>query len=160
MDKETTPTATSDQTQQSSIAAKYRGACVEDLQLPPAFCLPNDALIQQALEAAYEREFDHLPVLNQRRRPIGYLDVPLIKSKFEDGKIDQLDTVLQHINHFPTSSPKHPYTVIHPLTPLEELEGFFRTTGVDFALVTDTERKWVLAVATKDDLETFVRRRG
>lgn len=70
MDKEATPKpATHD----------YRGACVEvrmcdlpnvsqtnrsgiqDLQLPPAFCLPQDAPLLKALEAAYDRDFDHLP---------------------------------------------------------------------------------------------------
>lgn len=50
------------------------------------------------------------------------------------------------------------YKVIHPLTPLEELEEFMKVH--DFALVTDQGRKWVLAVATKADLETFVKRRG
>jgi hypothetical protein len=41
--------------------SKYRGAVVEDLQLAPAFCLPATASLSQALEAAYEREFDQLP---------------------------------------------------------------------------------------------------
>ena len=34
---------------------------LQDLQLPPAFCLPHDAPLRLALEAAYEREFDQLP---------------------------------------------------------------------------------------------------
>lgn len=79
-DKDTTPTPGS-----STVApppgAKYRGAVVDvsppfplspsstsshelmgqDLQLPPAFCLPHDAPLAAALEAAYEREFDQLP---------------------------------------------------------------------------------------------------
>lgn len=75
-DRETTPTAS------VSNAAKYRGAVVEvcpppppttpyyhvqtlihhqDLQLPPAFCVPQDAPLSLALEKAYEREFDQLP---------------------------------------------------------------------------------------------------
>ena len=33
------------------------------------------------------------------------------------------------------------------------MEEFFRSKGTEFALVTDLERKWVLAVATKTDLE-------
>ena len=43
--------------------------------------------------------------------------------------------------------------MITPDTPLEDLEEFFRSKGTEFALVTDLERKWVLAVATKTDLE-------
>jgi len=33
----------------------------QDLQLPPAFCLEEHDPLHIALEAAYEREFDHLP---------------------------------------------------------------------------------------------------
>lgn len=40
----------------------------------------------------------------------------------------------KHTTHFPLKSRSHPYTVIRPLTPLEELEAFFRRSGVDFAL--------------------------
>ena len=49
-------------------------------------------------------------------------------------------------------------------TPLEELEAFFNG-GVngngpqDFAVVTDVNRRFVLGVATKADLEEFVKRR-
>lgn len=39
----------------------------QDLQLPPAFCLPHDAPISLALEAAYEREFDQLPLVDRPR---------------------------------------------------------------------------------------------
>ncbi len=55
------------------------------------------------------------------------------------------------------------YKVITMDTPLEELEDFF--TGVDgaepqdFAVVTDASRRFVLGVATKGDLEEFVKRR-
>jgi len=57
------------------------------------------------------------------------------------------------------------YRVITMETPLEELEGFFEG-GVegkgekqDFAVVTDAGRRFVLGVATRGDLEEFVRRR-
>ena len=33
----------------------------QDLQLPPAFCLPENAPLSHAIAAAYEREFDQLP---------------------------------------------------------------------------------------------------
>ena len=48
-------------------------------------------------------------------------------------------------------------------TPLEELESFFNgaVSGAkqDFAVVTDERRRFVLGVATKSDLEEFVKRR-
>jgi hypothetical protein len=57
------------------------------------------------------------------------------------------------------------YRVITMETPLEELEGFFRGGVVegpwkqDFAVVTDGNRRFVLGVATVQDLEEFVKRR-
>lgn len=53
-------------------------------------------------------------------------------------------------------------------TPLEELEEFFesevggngeRREKQEFAVVTDALRKFVLGVATRGDLEEFVKRR-
>jgi len=48
-------------------------------------------------------------------------------------------------------------------TPLEELEAFFGggVTGQkqDFAVITDERRRFVLGVATAQDLEEFVKRR-
>lgn len=44
-----------------SPADKYRGAVVEDLQLPPAFCISKRERIERAIEFAYERDFSHIP---------------------------------------------------------------------------------------------------
>ncbi|WVN90989.1 uncharacterized protein L203_106235 [Cryptococcus depauperatus CBS 7841] len=150
-DKETTPKPT---------LKNYRGACIEDLQLPPAFCLPQDAPVISALEAAYEKEFDHLPILNYKRKPIGYLDIPLLKAKIGNDTVKQNESVSNYMTHFTLSKRSPSYVTITPLTSLEELESFFETRDVSFALVTDAERNWVLAVATREDLETFVKRRG
>ncbi|RXK35510.1 hypothetical protein M231_07242 [Tremella mesenterica] len=154
MDKDTTPTPL------STIANKYRGAAVEDLQLPPAICMEEHQPVGLALEKAYEHEFDQLPVLNGRRKPIGYVDISLIKDKFKAARLNEMDPVSRHTTRFSSYSSSHPYTTITPDTPLEILEQFFETSRTEFALVTDSERKWVLAVATKTDLETFVKRRG
>ncbi|POY74718.1 hypothetical protein BMF94_2194 [Rhodotorula taiwanensis] len=57
------------------------------------------------------------------------------------------------------------YEVITPETPLEKLEAFFAEqqapggSKVQFALVTDSARKFVLGVVTADDLQKFTRRR-
>lgn len=56
------------------------------------------------------------------------------------------------------------YKIITMDTPLEELELFFNggfngKNTQDFAVVTDGSRRFVLGVATKGDLEEFVRRR-
>lgn len=58
------------------------------------------------------------------------------------------------------------YQVITMDTELWELEGFFENIGdyatgtkQDFAVVTDGGRKFVLGVATRHDLDEFVKRR-
>jgi len=55
------------------------------------------------------------------------------------------------------------YKLITMETPLEELQDFFEggVTGrrEEFAVVTDPARRFVLGVATRGDLEEFVRRR-
>ncbi|KAF7797040.1 hypothetical protein EIP86_008232 [Pleurotus ostreatoroseus] len=168
---------------------KYRGAVVEvnsssslpacsnadiafiaqDLQLPPAFALPADEALSRAIELAYERDFSQIPVLDHTRKPIGYLDVPALKTKWEAGEANPVrtvlpinDKVLVYMTKFRRSR-SQPYTVITPSTPLAELEQFLHANL--FAIVTDWGRKFVLAVATQQDLDrinsqNFVKRRG
>jgi len=136
---------------------KYRGAVVEDLQLPPAFSLPSKEPIAAAIELAYDRDFSHIPVLTRERKPLGYIDVADLKAKWEAGKADPNDKVSQYMIKFRRQA-SQPYSLITPSTPLADLELFLRNNI--FALVTDLDRKFVLAVATSQDLENFVSRRG
>ncbi|KZT10324.1 uncharacterized protein LAESUDRAFT_755829 [Laetiporus sulphureus 93-53] len=149
--------STSDVQSSHPPADKYRGAVVEDMQLPPAFALPSGEAISRAIELAYERDFSHIPVLDQKRKPLGYLDVAALKEKWESGEASPNDKVIRYMTKFNRSS-SYPYTLITPSTPLADLEGFLRQNI--FALVTDWDRKFVLAVATSQDLQDFVNRRG
>ncbi|KAI6121955.1 hypothetical protein F5141DRAFT_998900 [Pisolithus sp. B1] len=136
---------------------KYRGAVVEDLQLPPAFSLPSHESISRAIQLAYDRDFSHIPVLNIDRRPLGYVDVAALKDKWEAGIAQPNDSVVKYMTKFNRKA-SEPYTLITPDTPLADLAEFLRDNL--FALVTDYDRKFVLAVATSQDLDNFVSRRG
>ncbi|KAF8519450.1 hypothetical protein JB92DRAFT_2898694 [Gautieria morchelliformis] len=139
-------------------ADKYRGAVVEDLQLPPAFSLPENEAVARAIELAYDRDFTHIPVLSSKgRKPLGYIDVPTLKAKWEAGEVNPNDPVSVAMTKFERSA-SHRYTLITPSTPLGELEAFLKANI--FALVTDRDRQFVLALATPSDLENFVSRRG
>ncbi|KAF8886528.1 hypothetical protein BD779DRAFT_1441608 [Infundibulicybe gibba] len=140
-----------------ALPDKYRGAVVEDLQLPPAFSLPSNEPISRAIEAAYERDFSHIPVLDRNRRPLGYVDVAQLKAKWEAGNANPDDKVAQYMTKFKRTV-SQPYTLITPLSSLADLETFLQKNI--FALVTDNDRKFVLAVATSQDLGNFVSRRG
>ncbi|KAL5514346.1 hypothetical protein ACEPAG_2434 [Sanghuangporus baumii] len=134
-----------------------KGAVVEDLQLPPAFALPESESIARAIELAYDRDFSHIPILSKQRKPVGYIDVAKLKVKWEAGEADPTDSVVKYMTKF-RRGPSQTYTLITPDTPLHELEDFLKHNL--FALVTDYERKFVLAVATQSDLESFLKRRG
>jgi len=137
---------------------KYRGAVVEDLQLPPAFSLPRSELIAHAIELAYDRDFSHIPVLGKRRELLGYVEVATLKKKWEAGEVNPTDKIASCMTKFKRSPRTNPYTIITPDTTLVDLESFLKDHI--FALITDHERKFVLGVATPQDLETFVSRRG
>ncbi|KAI0746882.1 hypothetical protein C8Q80DRAFT_1104750 [Daedaleopsis nitida] len=135
----------------------YRGAVVEDLQLPPAFALPADEAISRAIEMAYERDFSHIPVLDRKRKLLGYIDVAVLKAKWEAGEANPDDKVQKYMTKFKRTAGT-PYTIITPSTPLAELKQFLDHNI--FAIVTDWNRKFVLGVVTSQDFEKFVSRRG
>ena len=115
------------------------------------------------MQTAYERDYSHLTVIaSDTRALLGYLSIPWLKEQLKSGAVRDEDPVEKAMQRFRRKGKK--YKVITMDTPLEELEEFFEG-GVDgdrpedFAVVTDWNRRFVLGVATKWDLEEFVRRR-
>ncbi|KAK2826895.1 hypothetical protein FQN49_007347 [Arthroderma sp. PD_2] len=162
--------ATSSTTTPSAWSGRYRGATVEDLDPPPALSTSPRDLISSALLSAYERDYTHLTVVSSDSRSLlGYLSIPRLKSLLKAGTVSESDPVEKAMLRFRRKG--HVYQVITMDTPLEELERFFDgeldTSGgksetgqkQDFAVVTDASRKFVLGVATREDLEQFVKRR-
>ncbi|OCK83851.1 hypothetical protein K432DRAFT_290156 [Lepidopterella palustris CBS 459.81] len=147
----------------SPWADKYRGATVEDLDPPPALSSKPSDPISQAIMSAYERDYTHLTVVSQENRALlGYLNVPRLKIMLKEGKVQESDPVEKAMLKFRRKAKV--YKVITMDTPLEELEDFFNggvdgSEPQDFAVVTDGSRRFVLGVATKADLENFVKRR-
>ncbi|KAI9720059.1 MAG: hypothetical protein M1812_003186 [Candelaria pacifica] len=141
----------------------YRGATVEDLDPPPALSTNPSESISTALMSAYERDYTHLTVVSQDTRALlGYLSIPRLKQLLKEGVVHEIDPVEKVMLKFRRKG--NVYKVITKDTPLEELEDFFNgvvkgSEPQDFAVVTDASRRFVLGVATKSDLEEFVRRR-
>ncbi|KAF2498259.1 hypothetical protein BU16DRAFT_524396 [Lophium mytilinum] len=148
---------------QSLWADKYRGATIEDLDPPPALSVKPSDPISHALMSAFERDYTHLTVVSQENRALlGYLSIPRLKELLKEGKVKENDPVEQAMLKFRRKGKV--YKVITMDTPLEELEAFFNggvngSGAQDFAVVTDGNRRFVLGVATKSDLATFVQRR-
>lgn len=130
------------------MARDFRGATVEDLDPPPALCIYPDMTIGSALEISFEHSFSYLPVLNRQRRLLGYLTA----EQLEKSDISATSLVKEHYNRFRTS--KKRFVPITPETSLEELDAFFANDH-PFAVITDSTQKFVLGVATHQDLDKF-----
>ena len=111
---------------------------------------------------AYERDYTHLTVVSSDIRALlGYLNIPRLKEMLKNGNVNENDYVEKAMQKFRRKG--NIYQVITMDTPLEELEAFFdgavNGSKQDFAVVTNDTRRFVLGVATKADLEEFVKRR-
>ena len=149
-----------------SMARKYRGATVADLDLSPALSTSPSTSLADAMLSGSSHDYSHLTVLSDSTRSLlGYLPISRLKSLFESKRLQPSDSVSKAMVKFKRGAGKE-YQVITMETELWELEGFFENTGPlasgskqDFAVVTDGDRKFVLGVATRSDLDEFVRRR-
>ncbi|EEH48109.1 uncharacterized protein PADG_04193 [Paracoccidioides brasiliensis Pb18] len=163
------PPIASPSTSLTSMSNKYRGATVEDLDPPAALSTSPQDLISTALLTAYERDYTHLTVISSSRSLLGYLSIPRLKALLREGIVKESDPVEKAMLRFRRRG--HVYKIITMEMPLEELERFFDGEMVkedgtvemrerqDFAVITDASRKFVLGVATREDLENFVKRR-
>ncbi len=116
----------------SDLIAKYRGATVEDLQLSPAVCVYRTASIDKALSVAHDHDYSQLPLVGEKRKLLGYVDVAQLKSRLQSGASKPEDRVDSAMNRFAASSaaaseeqsngPKK-FTIITPQTDLADLEG-------------------------------------
>lgn len=150
----------------STWARKYRGATVADLDLPPALSTSPTTSLSDAMLSASSHDYSHLTVLSETTRSLlGYITISKLKSLFESKQLAPSDPVEKAMVKFKRGAGKK-YQIITMETELWELEGFFENVGEyatgtkqDFAVVTDGGRKFVLGVATRHDLDEFVKRR-
>ncbi|KXT18714.1 hypothetical protein AC579_2701 [Pseudocercospora musae] len=145
----------------SPWASKYRGAVVEDLDPSAAFSVKPTTPVFEAMMSALERDYDHLTVIDEHKTLLGYMSVPRLRQLLETKQFKESDPVEKVMQKFQRKGKK--YKLITMETPLEDLEAFFdgKFGGhkSDFAVVTDPGRRFVLGVATKDDLRKFAERR-
>lgn len=115
--------------------------------------------------SAFERDYTHLTIVDGATRSLlGYVAMPALQAQLDAGRVRASDPISKAMVRFRRGRAGPPYRVITLATPLEDLEAFFE--GVDhagqrqdFAVVTDEDRRFVLGVATREDLEEFVKRR-
>ncbi|PHH54288.1 hypothetical protein CFIMG_007975RA00001 [Ceratocystis fimbriata CBS 114723] len=139
---------------------RYRGATVEDLDPPAALSMTPEDSINSALLAAFEREYTHLTVVDSNTRGLlGYISIPQLQGTLQAGKASPNSSLASAMVRFKRKARR--YKVITMDTPLEDLEEFFfgGPEKQEFAVVSDDKRRFVLGVATVEDLEKFVARR-
>ena len=114
--------------------------------------------------SAFERDYTHLTIVDfENRALLGYINIPHLQSLLDGGKVKSEDPLTSAMMKFQRKGKKYQIITMH--TPLEQLEAFFRgyvTEGEwkqEFAVVTDENRRFVMGVATVQDLEEFVKRR-
>ena len=138
----------------SEAERKYRGASVEDLQLPAAVCVYDSQPATDALETMMSRDFSQLPVVNSNRKVVGLIQLRALEGLSQS----DLQLPIRRWMHSFSRKKTTPYVVVTPATPLAELEQFFENHPA--AIVTDSSAKFPLGIVTKLDLMRFVSRRG
>ncbi|KAI8897001.1 hypothetical protein BC833DRAFT_595338 [Globomyces pollinis-pini] len=137
-----------------NLSEKYRGASVDDLQLPEATCIFQTASVNDAIDLMVSRDFSQLPVTNAKRKIVGLISIATLQDPLRK-EVLSTDPVGKWMYRFPKSS--H-YKIVTPNTPLEDLEPMFENTRAVF--VTDESGKFPLAVVTKVDVLRFLGKRG
>ena len=136
---------------------------MEDLEPPSALSIGPTDSVSHAIMCGYERDYTHLTVISKEDRALlGYLSIPRLRHLLESHQVNENEPVEKAMQRFRRKGKV--YKVITMETPLEELDVFFEggedgNSPQEFAVITDEDRKFVLGVATKTDLEEFVRRR-
>eukprot|EP00842_Homolaphlyctis_polyrhiza_P002437 jgi/Hompol1/3194/HPOL_006399-RA len=70
---------------------KFRGASVEDLQLPEAVCIYATSSCSQAMETMIARDFSQLPVINPKRKIVGLVSLAKLTAEMNSGNLSNLD---------------------------------------------------------------------
>ncbi|KAJ1927321.1 hypothetical protein IWQ60_003027 [Tieghemiomyces parasiticus] len=70
------------------LVNKYRGASVEDLQLPAAVSIAPSDLVSTALDIMMERDYSQLPVITHHRKLVGYITLTTLQSLLDVGRAD------------------------------------------------------------------------
>ncbi|KAJ3092197.1 hypothetical protein HK102_009851 [Quaeritorhiza haematococci] len=133
---------------------QYRGASIEDLQLPEAVCVQETASVAEAMDLMISHDFSQLPVINARRKMVGFVTLGNLESHLKSGA-DAADPISKWMYAF--NRRKAEFRIITPSTPLADLESFFAQHSSIF--VTDETGKFPLAVVTKWDVLRFSSKR-
>jgi cystathionine beta-synthase len=78
---------------QHDLLIKFRGASVEDLQLPEAVSIFETQTVGEAMDIMISRDFSQLPVISKKRKIIGLVSLDKIQRDLYSKKITLNDQV-------------------------------------------------------------------
>jgi CBS domain-containing protein len=111
----------------ASPPSKYRFSAIDDLQLPPALSVTTETPLEEALTMALEREYSQLTVISpERRKLLGYLDVPSVVKQLQSKQIEDAGLVVKDVFTRFDRRKSVGYRVITPDTSLDVLEEFLK----------------------------------
>lgn len=167
----------------------YRGATIEDLDIPPAISINPSTNLNEALEISYEHEFTYLPIIHEtNKRLLGVLNIDNLRKKPQLVHDSSLEPLAKNFMIWFSQKARRTYEkdltdlvqsrrtplntkIIKPrpsngkafqmLTPLSPLEDLesFFQKGYYFAIITNDDGTFVYGVATPEDLAKFEKSR-
>jgi len=142
------PTIIPTQTQENQ---KWHGALVKDLKLPTPVTVQGNESVGRVVDIMKRRGFDQIPVVNDKKLPIGLVSIGNLVSYLTSGRATASDPVSKVMFQFSTKSD---YVDINSETPLANLKQFFELHSI--ALVTPPHSKEVIGVCTQIDLLNYL----
>jgi len=130
---------------------KWHGATVKHLKLATPITIQSDQTVQHAVDIMKRRGFDQIPVVNEKKLPVGLLTLGNLLSHITSGRSATSDPVSKAMIHFSTS---RSFVDITPDTPLANLKQFFEQNSI--ALVTNPNSKEIVGVCTQIDLLNYL----
>jgi len=130
---------------------KWHGATVKDLKLPTPVTVPGTETVGKVIDIMKRRGFDQIPVVNEKKLPIGLVSIGNLLSFITSGRSTAADPVSKVMFHFST---KREFQEITPETQLANLKQFFELHSI--ALVTHPNSKEVVGVCTQIDFLNYL----
>lgn len=130
---------------------KWHGAVVKDLKLATPVTVLGTESVGRVVDIMRRKGFDQLPIVNEKRMPIGLVTLGNLLSYVTSGRTVASDPVSKAMFQFSTQ--RH-FVEITPSTPIANLKQFFEKNSI--ALVTNPNSKEVVGVCTQIDLLNYL----
>jgi len=128
---------------------QWQGASVKDLNLPEAVTIKSSTTCQEALQLMKKEGFDHLPIVDDKKKMCGLVTTSSLLTSISKGKAKFNDPVSKAMY---ASNSKKAFYEVTPDTKLADLQRFFDKNSAAFVTKQEGDVMVVTNVVTKVDL--------